>query len=197
MIAIPPIYYDRSPHFRHDVVCSRSITPLTCGCRGRRLKPPARATSKNFYKIFQRLHDCKNFSETSERSRQPGHIDFSPVFPAYPAPPPTPRFSTPECSLHQVRRFPAGGRLTRPGALAFGTDRAARNRLKTSTARACWWLLGAVIAPITWSTSPNSRSRRPARKTSTLHPVSRPPVPRSYHPSKINRWGHYAAGQPI
>jgi hypothetical protein len=80
MITILPIYYDRNPHFRHEVVCSRSITPLTCGCHGRRLKPPARATSKNFYKIFQRLHDCKNFSETSERSRQPGHIGFSPVF---------------------------------------------------------------------------------------------------------------------
>ena len=42
---------------------------------------------KIFGKCFKGFAIVK-FSETSGRSRQPGHIGFSLVFPAYPAPPP-------------------------------------------------------------------------------------------------------------
>ena len=145
--------------------------PLICRCRGRSFEPSAGATfPKDFYKTFQRFQDYKNFSETSGRSRQPGHIGFSPVFPAYPAAPSRPSifpftvkiWGSPMPPAPDPEEFSAGGRLARLDALAVGTDRAARNRQKTSMA-AFWWLLGVVIASITWSTSPNSRSRAQIR----------------------------------
>jgi hypothetical protein len=148
-----PIYYNRNPHFRHDVVCSRVDQPFDLRLPWAAFETSRRRNLQKFYKIFQRLHDCKNFSETSERSRQPGHIGFSPVFPAYPAPPPTP-------SIFHSRMQPAPGpavssrRTLDTSRCTCSWDRSSSPKsAENLNGAACWWLLGAVIAPITWSTS--------------------------------------------
>ena len=144
--------------------------PLSCRCRGWPFETSRRRDlSKKFYKIFQGLHDYKNFQKHRSARASPAIIGFSPVFPAYPVPPCHPSIFpitieiwVPLCSLHQIRGV--SSRRTLDASRCSSWDRSSSPKsAENLNGAAFWWLLGVVIASITWSTSPNSRSRAQIR----------------------------------